>query len=146
MRQWMLKITEDGERLLNDLDDLDWPESTKEMQRNWIGKSIGAEIEFQLEEHPDKLRVFTTRPDTIYGATYMVLAPEHYLVDEITTDEQKEDDEKYKQAAASKSDLERKELTKEKTGAFTGAYATKPGSGEREHIRIADYVLVHYVR
>src|SRR5690625_5833865 len=90
------------------------------MQRNWIGKSIGAEIEFQLEEHPDKLRVFTTRPDTIYGATYMVLAPEHYLVDEITTAEQKEAVEKYKQAAASKSDLERQELTKEKTGVFTG--------------------------
>ncbi|HLR91225.1 MAG TPA: leucine--tRNA ligase [Balneolaceae bacterium] len=144
MRQWMLKITEYAERLLNDLDDLDWPESTKEMQRNWIGKSIGAEIEFQLEEHPDKLRVFTTRPDTIYGATYMVLAPEHYLVDEITTAEQKEAVEKYKQAAASKSDLERQELTKEKTGVFTGAYATNPVSGERVPIWIADYVLAHY--
>ena len=144
MLQWMLKITEYAERLLNDLDDLDWPESTKEMQRNWIGKSIGAEIEFQLEEHPDKLRVFTTRPDTIYGATYMVLAPEHYLVDEITTAEQKEAVEKYKQAAASKSDLERQELTKEKTGVFTGAYATNPVSGERVPIWIADYVLAHY--
>src|SRR5690625_6719613 len=141
MRHWMLKITEYAERVVNDLDDRDWPESTKEMQRNWIGKSIGAEIEFQLEEHPDKLRVFTTRPDTIYGATYMVLAPEHYLVDEITTAEQKEAGEKDKQAAASKSDLERHELTKEKTGVLTGAYATNPVRREREPIWMAAYVL-----
>lgn len=144
MRQWMLKITDYAERLLNDLDDLDWPESTKEMQRNWIGKSIGAEIDFQLEEHPDKIRVFTTRPDTIYGATYMVLAPEHYLVDEITTAGQKAAVEEYKQTAANKSDLERQELTKEKTGVFTGAYAMNPVSGKRVPVWIADYVLAHY--
>src|SRR5690554_3418511 len=114
MRQWMLRITEYAERLLNDLDDLDWPESTKEMQRNWIGKSIGAEIDFQLDQYDDKIRVFTTRPDTIYGATYMVLAPEHYLVKEITTDDQKKAVEEYQQKATLKSELERQELSKEK--------------------------------
>ena len=128
MRQWVLKITEYAERLLNDLDDLDWPESTKEMQRNWIGKSIGAEIDFPVQEHDDEIRVFTTRPDTLFGATYMVLAPEHHLVDEITTDDQKEKVEEYKEYAAQKSDLERQELTKEKTGVFTGAYAINPVS------------------
>lgn len=144
MRQWMLRITEYAERLLTDLDDLDWPESTKEMQRNWIGKSIGAEIDFQLDQHPDKIRVFTTRPDTIYGATYMVLAPEHHLVEEITTSDQKKAVEAYQESAAMKSELERQELTKEKTGVFTGAYAMNPVSGKKIPVWIADYVLAHY--
>lgn len=144
MRQWVLKITEYAERLLNDLDDLDWPESTKEMQRNWIGKSIGAEIDFPVHEYEDEIRVFTTRPDTLFGATYMVLAPEHHLVDEITTDEQKEKVEEYKEYAAQKSDLERQELTKEKTGVFTGAYAINPANNKEIPIWIADYVLAHY--
>lgn len=144
MRQWVLKITEYAERLLNDLDELDWPESTKEMQRNWIGKSIGADIDFPLAAGDDIIRVFTTRPDTIFGATYMVLAPEHHLVDKITTDEQKSEIEKYKEAAAKKSDLERQELSKEKTGVFTGAYAINPVNNEEIPIWIADYVLAHY--
>ncbi|MDZ7719303.1 MAG: leucine--tRNA ligase [Balneolaceae bacterium] len=144
MRQWVLKITEYAERLLNDLDDLDWPESTKEMQRNWIGKSIGAEIDFPIHEHDEKLRVFTTRPDTLFGATYMVLAPEHHLVDEITTSEQEETVEEYKVEAAQKSDLERQELNKEKTGVFTGAYAINPVNNKEIPIWIADYVLAHY--
>lgn len=144
MRQWVLKITEYAERLLNDLDDLDWPESTKEMQRNWIGKSIGAEIDFQVHEHDEKIRVFTTRPDTLFGATYMVLAPEHHLVDEITTDGQKEKVDEYKDYAGQKSDLERQELTKEKTGVFTGAYAINPANNKEIPIWIADYVLAHY--
>jgi leucyl-tRNA synthetase len=144
MRQWVLKITEYAERLLNDLDDLDWPESTKEMQRNWIGKSIGAEIDFPVHEHDDEIRVFTTRPDTLFGATYMVLAPEHHLVDKITTADQKEKVEEYKEYAAQKSDLERQELTKEKTGVFTGAYAINPANNKEVPIWIADYVLAHY--
>ncbi|WP_234572229.1 leucine--tRNA ligase [Rhodohalobacter sp. 614A] len=144
MRQWVLKITEYAERLLNDLDDLDWPESTKEMQRNWIGKSIGAEIDFQVHEYDEKIRVFTTRPDTLFGATYMVLAPEHHLVEKITTDDQKGKVEEYKEYAAQKSDLERQELTKEKTGVFTGAYAINPANNKEIPIWIADYVLAHY--
>lgn len=144
MRQWVLKITAYAERLLEDLDDLEWPESTKEMQRNWIGKSIGAEIDFPVHQHNRKIRVFTTRPDTIFGATYMVLAPEHYLVDEITTSNQKEAVENYKQLVEQKSDLERQELTKEKTGVFTGAYAINPANGKEVPIWIADYVLAHY--
>jgi len=144
MRQWILKITEYAEELLQDLEDLDWPESLKEMQRNWIGKSIGAEIDFQIANYDEKLRVFTTRPDTIFGATYMVLAPEHHLVDKITTDEQKKVIEDYKEEAARKSDLERQELNKEKTGAFTGAYAVNPANGKEIPIWIADYVLASY--
>ena len=144
MRQWVLKITAYAEQLLNDLDDLDWPESTKEMQRNWIGKSIGAEVDFAVPAHDEKIRVFTTRPDTLFGATYMVLAPEHHLTDIITTDEQRADVKAYKEAAANKSDLERQELTKEKTGVFTGAYAVNPVNGVEIPIWIADYVLAHY--
>lgn len=144
MRQWVLKITEYAERLLNDLDGLDWPESTKEMQRNWIGKSIGAEIDFPVHEYDEKIRVFTTRPDTLFGATYMVLAPEHHLVDQITTDEQKEEVQEYKEFAAQKSDLERQELTKQKSGVFTGAYAINPANNKEIPIWIADYVLAHY--
>jgi len=144
MRQWVLKITEYAERLLQDLDDLDWPESTKEMQRNWIGKSIGAEIDFQVHQYDASIKVFTTRPDTIFGATYMVLAPEHHLVDKITTDEQKENVESYKEKAAQKSDLERQELSKEKTGVDTGAFAINPVNGKEIPIWVADYVLAHY--
>ena len=144
MRQWVLKITEYAEELLQDLEELDWPESLKDMQRNWIGKSIGAEIDFQVKGFDDKLRVFTTRPDTIFGATYMVLAPEHHLVGQITTSDQKQAVADYQEAAALKSDLDRQELTKEKTGVFTGAYAINPATGKEIPIWIADYVLVSY--
>jgi leucyl-tRNA synthetase len=144
MRQWVLKITAFAERLLNDLDDLDWPESLKDMQRNWIGKSIGAEIDFQISGHDDKLRVYTTRPDTIFGATYMVLSPEHHLVDQITTNDQKAAVEAYQEKASKKSDLDRQELNKDKTGVFTGAYAINPANGKEIPIWIADYVLVSY--
>lgn len=144
MRQWVLKITAYAERLLNDLDDLDWPESLKDMQRNWIGKSIGAEIDFQIAGYDDKLRVYTTRPDTIFGATYMVLSPEHHLVEKITTDDQKAAVQAYQEEAAKKSDLDRQELNKDKTGVFTGAHAFNPANGKEIPIWIADYVLVSY--
>ena len=144
MRQWVLKITAYAERLLEDLEDLDWPESLKDMQRNWIGKSVGAEIDFQIGKTDYKIRVFTTRPDTIFGATYMVLAPEHQLVNIITTDEQKERVEEYKHQASLKSDLDRQELSKEKTGVFTGAYAINPANGKEVPIWVADYVLASY--
>ncbi len=144
MRQWMLKITEYADRLLKGLDELDWPHSTKQMQRNWIGKSVGAEINFKIKEGGPHLSVFTTRPDTIFGATYMVLAPEHQLVDKITTDEQQEAVTNYQDEAAKKSDLERSELSKEKTGVFTGGYAINPANGKEVPVWIADYVLVTY--
>ncbi len=144
MRQWVLKITAFAERLLNDLDELDWPESLKDMQRNWIGKSIGAEIDFKVDAFDENIRVYTTRPDTIFGATYMVLSPEHHLVAKITTDEQKTAVGAYQEEAAKKSDLDRQELNKEKTGVFTGAYAINPASGKKIPIWIADYVLVSY--
>ncbi|WP_342752926.1 leucine--tRNA ligase [Shouchella clausii] len=142
MKQWMLKITAYADRLLEDLEELDWPESIKEMQRNWIGKSEGAEVTFKINEH--SVNVFTTRPDTLFGATYMVLAPEHKLVTEITTDEQKEAVEAYQKQVALKSDIERTDLAKEKTGAFTGAYAINPVNGEKIPVWIADYVLISY--
>lgn len=145
MRQWILKITEYAERLLDDLEELDWSESIKDMQRNWIGKSKGAEVHFEIEGHPDKkLTVFTTRPDTLFGATYCVLAPEHSYVAEITTDGQREQVQAYQDKAARKSDLERTDLAKEKTGVFTGAYAVNPVNGARTPIWIADYVLAGY--
>ncbi len=144
MRQWVLKITEYAERLLQDLDELDWPESLKDMQRNWIGKSVGAEIDFRISGTDEKLRVYTTRPDTIFGATYMVIAPEHHLVSQITTDEYKEAVAEYQATAALKSDLDRQELNKEKTGVFTGSYAINPANGKEIPIWIADYVLVSY--
>jgi len=145
MRQWVLKITEYAERLLNDLDDLDWSESIKEMQRNWIGRSEGAEVDFSVDGMPEeKIRVFTTRPDTLFGATYMVLAPEHPLVDKLVTQEHREAVEKYKAEAARKSDLERTELQKTKTGVFTGAYAINPVNHEKTPIWIADYVMLSY--
>jgi leucyl-tRNA synthetase len=144
MRQWMLRITEYAEQLLEDLEELEWPESTKEMQRNWIGRSIGAEIDFALRGHDEKIRVFTTRPDTIYGATYMVLAPEHHLVDQLTTEQQKQAVDSYKEMAAQKSDIERQEISKEKTGVFTGAYAINPANNKEIPVWVADYVLIHY--
>ncbi len=144
MRQWVLKITAYAERLLEGLEELDWPESLKDMQRNWIGKSIGAEIDFAIDGYDSTLRVYTTRPDTIFGATYMVLSPEHHLVSEITTPEQQEVVEEYQKQAALKSDLDRQELSKEKTGVFTGSYAINPANGKKIPIWIADYVLVSY--
>ena len=144
LRQWVLKITEYAERLLDGLDDLDWPESTKEMQRNWIGKSVGAEAEFKLDGHDESITVFTTRPDTLYGATYMVLAPEHPLVASVTTDDKKAEVEAYIEAATAKTDLERTDLAKDKTGVFTGAYAINPVNEEKTPIWISDYVLISY--
>jgi len=146
MRQWVLKITEYAERLLEDLEELDWPESIKDMQRNWIGKSKGAEVYFEIEdlEAEEKLKVFTTRPDTLFGATYAVLAPEHHLVDKITTAMQREQVKAYQDQAARKSDLERTDLAKDKTGVFTGSFAVNPVNGTKMPIWIADYVLVSY--
>ncbi|MBN2426107.1 MAG: leucine--tRNA ligase [Calditrichaceae bacterium] len=145
MRQWMLKITAYAERLLEDLEGLDWPESTKEMQRNWIGKSEGAEVDFPVSGHEnEKIRVFTTRPDTLFGATYMVLAPEHSLINKIVTNEYTEKVKKYRDSALQKSDLERTELQKEKTGVFTGSYAINPTNNELIPIWVADYVLISY--
>ncbi len=144
MRQWMLRITAYAERLLNDLEQIDWSHSLKEMQRNWIGRSQGAEVDFQIEGSNEEIRVFTTRPDTLFGATYMVLSPEHKLLSQITTAEQKIALEDYKTFASGKSDLERTELAKEKTGVFTGAYAINPVNGKKIPIWIADYVLATY--
>src|SRR5699024_5206072 len=144
MRQWILRITEYAERLLEDLEELDWPESLKDMQRNWIGKSEGANIDFKIEGIDKTFTAFTTRPDTIYGATYAVLAPEHKLVEEITTDDQRAEVEAYIEKAAHKSDLERTELQKDKTGVWTGAYAINPFNNEKMPIYVADYVLVSY--
>lgn len=144
MRQWMLKITAYGDRLLEDLDELDWPESLKDMQRNWIGRSEGAEVHFNIDGTDEKFTVFTTRPDTLFGASYCVLAPEHALVADITTADQKEAVEAYINSVKMKSDLERTELAKEKTGVFTGAYAVNPVNGEKLPIWIADYVLATY--
>ena len=144
MRQWVLKITEYADRLLEDLDDLDWPESLKDMQRNWIGRSEGANVTFEIKDSSETFTVFTTRPDTLFGSTYAVLAPEHELVEKITTDEQRESVEEYVEKASHKSDLERTELQKDKTGVFTGSYAVNPFSGETMPIFVADYVLVSY--
>jgi leucyl-tRNA synthetase len=149
MRQWMLRITAYAERLLNELDRLDWPEGIKLLQRNWIGRSEGAEIDFAIAESGNrkserKIRVFTTRPDTLYGGTYLVLAPEHSLVDLIVTEEQWPAVREYRERTARKSDLERTELTKAKTGVFTGAFAINPANNERIPIWIADYVLIGY--
>jgi leucyl-tRNA synthetase len=144
MRQWMLRITAYAERLLNDLESIDWSSSLKEMQRNWIGRSEGAEVTFGVDSSRENITVFTTRPDTLFGATYMVLAPEHKLVEQLTTDEQKEAVTRYRERAAAKSDLERTELAKEKTGVFTGSYAINPVNEQRIPIWIADYVLATY--
>lgn len=144
MKQWMLRITQYAERLLEDLDLLDWPESVKEMQRVWIGKSEGAIIDFAVEGKKEVIQVFTSRPDTLFGATYMVLAPEHALVDVITTSECKDGIAKYRDVTALKSDLERTELNKDKSGAFTGAYAINPSNNQKIPVYIADYVLNTY--
>ena len=144
MRQWILKITAYADRLIEDLEELDWPESIKDMQRNWIGRSEGASVNFSIEGTDKAFTVFTTRPDTLFGATYAVLSPEHPLVEEITTEAQKAQVEEYKQSIQSKSDLERTELSKEKTGVFTGAYAVNPANGEKIPVWIADYVLMSY--
>jgi len=145
MKQWKLRITKYSERLLNDLDSVDWPLNIKKLQTNWIGRSEGAIVKFRIANNPDKfIEVFTTRPDTLFGATYMVLAPEHKLIDEITTPEQKEKIQEYIQMAARKSELERMELTKEKTGEFTGAYAINPANNIEIPVLISDYVLTSY--
>ncbi|HMP90152.1 MAG TPA: leucine--tRNA ligase [Kiritimatiellia bacterium] len=144
MRQWMLRITAYAERLLEDLEELDWSESIKEMQRNWIGKSEGAEVRFKVDGSDQSVHVFTTRPDTLFGATYMVLAPEHPLVDLITTPDHRDAVVRYRESAAGKSELERTELQKEKSGVPTGAYAINPVNDARIPIWIADYVLWGY--
>lgn len=144
MKQWVLKITAYADRLLEDLEELDWPESLKDMQRNWIGRSEGAEITFNIEGNDGQFTVFTTRPDTLFGATYAVLAPEHSLVERITTAEMRDAVQAYIEQIKSKSDLERTDLAKEKTGVFTGAYAINPVNGAKMPIWIADYVLVSY--
>jgi leucyl-tRNA synthetase len=140
----MLRITAYADKLLTDLDTIEWSDSLKEMQRNWIGRSEGAEVDFQVEGRADKIRVFTTRPDTLFGATYMVLSPEHRLVASITTPEQVSAVKQYQEFAATKSDLERTELAKDKTGVWTGAFALNPVTGDRIPIWIADYVLASY--
>ena len=144
MRQWMLRITAFADRLLHELEGLDWPAGIKLLQRNWIGKSEGAEIDFKIDKHEQKIRVFTTRPDTLYGGTFLVLAPEHPLIDLIVTNEQWPAIREYREKTARKSDLERAELTKEKTGVFTGAHAINPANEQKIPIWIADYVLLGY--
>ena len=144
MRQWVLKITDYAEKLLADLDILDWPESLKAMQRNWIGKSVGAEIDFKIEGTDKAFTVFTTRADTVFGVSYCVLAPEHKLVEEIVTEDQRAAVEEYLDIVKRKSDLERTDLNKDKTGVFTGAYAINPVNGEKVELWIADYVLARY--
>ena len=144
MKQWVMDIPKYAEILLKGLDEVDWPESTKDMQRNWIGKSTGAEVTFKVDGTEETFTVFTTRPDTLFGATYCVLSPEHPLVKKITTNEHKEEVEAYIKKAASKSDLERTELNKEKTGAFTGSYAINPVNNKKIPIWISDYVLMTY--
>ena len=144
MRQWMLRITKYAERLLKDLDEVDWPESIKKLQADWIGKSVGADVDFKVDGFNQTIRVFTTRPDTLFGATYMVMAPEHPLVDEIMSDERKKAVRKYREEAARKSDLDRTDLAKEKTGEPIGAYAINPVNDEKIPIWISDYVLISY--
>lgn len=147
LRQWVLKITAYADKLIDGLKDLDWPESTKRLQTNWIGRSEGAKVDFEIADSAakgKKLRIFTTRPDTLYGATYMVIAPEHPLVDALVSDENRQAVADYKKAVASKSDLDRTDLAKDKTGVFTGAHAINPVNGAKIPIWIADYVLMSY--
>ncbi|SDK09321.1 leucine--tRNA ligase [Sediminibacillus albus] len=144
MKQWMLKITAYADRLLEDLEGLDWPESIKDMQRNWIGRSEGAEVHFAIDGFNETFTVFTTRPDTLFGATYAVMAPEHPLITKIVSEEQQSRVSEYIKAVQAKSDLERTDLAKEKTGVFTGAYAVNPVNGEKLPIWVADYVLMSY--
>src|SRR5690606_36398284 len=144
MMQWSMRITAYAERLLQGLDTIDWPEPVKEMQRNWIGKSVGCELDFALDGHSEKIRVFTTRIDTIYGVTFMVLAPEHELVAKITTSEQRTEVEQYVEIAKNRSERERMSEVKRISGAFTGAYAINPFNNEKIPVWIADYVLAGY--
>ncbi len=144
MRQWILKITDYAESLLDGLDDLDWPENIKELQKNWIGKSEGVELGFDIDGHNDTINVYTTRPDTLFGASYMVLAPEHTLIHSIVTDKQRSKVEAYIEETKKKSDFDRTEVNKDKTGVFTGSYAINPFSKEKIEIWIADYVLISY--
>ena len=144
MKQWVLKITAYADRLIDDLDLVDWPESVKEMQRNWIGRSEGASVFFDIADHDGRIEVFTTRPDTLFGASYVVLAPELDLVNELTTPEHKAEVEAYKETTSRRSDLERTDLNKDKTGVFTGAYAINPVNDEKLPIWISDYVLASY--
>ena len=144
MRQWALKITAYADRLLEDLDDVDWPDAIKEQQRNWIGRSIGAAVNFKVKDSDAEVEVFTTRADTLYGVTYLVLSPEHALVSEIVSDDQKDAIEAFKKSIASKSDLERTDLNKDKSGVFTGAVAINPINGEELPIWVGDYVLSSY--
>lgn len=144
MKQWMLRITAYADRLIDDLNDVDWPENIKDMQRNWIGRSEGAEVTFNIDDFDETFTVFTTRPDTLFGATYAVLAPEHQFVDKITSADQRGAVEAYLDEVKHKSDLERTDLAKDKSGVFTGAYAINPVNGEKMPIWIADYVLISY--
>lgn len=144
LRQWVLKITAYADKLLKDLDLVDWPDSTKKLQKNWIGRSEGARVDFKLEDFGETLTVFTTRPDTLYGATYMVIAPEHPLVSKITSAEHKAEMEAYLKKTASKSDLDRTDLAKDKTGVFTGTFATNPLTGAKIPVWVSDYVLMSY--
>ena len=144
LKQWMLRITKYADRLIEDLDDVDWPEPVKLMQRNWVGRSEGANVDFRVEGHDATIRVFTTRPDTLFGATYMVLAPEHPLVDELTTDEHRDAVAAYRKEAAGKTDIDRMADSKTKTGVFTGARAINPAGGGSIPIWVADYVLMGY--
>ena len=144
LKQWMLRIPQYAERLLSGLDDLDWPEGVKDMQRNWIGRSTGAEVDFKIDGKNEKITVFTTRPDTLFGATYMVVSPEYQLVDLLTTSEQSKTVKNYIKAASLKSELDRTDLAKEKTGVFTGSYAINPVNGQKIPVWVADYVLTGY--
>ena len=144
LKQWLLRIPHYAERLINGLENIDWPEGVKDQQRNWIGRSTGAEVDFQLDDLTEKLRVYTTRPDTLFGATYMVVAPEHELVAKMTTPEQLSAVNAYIKAASLKSDLDRTDLAKDKTGVFTGRYAINPINGQKIPVWVADYVLIGY--
>ncbi len=144
MKQWMLKITDYAEKLLEGLDKLDWPEGTKELQRNWIGKSVGLQMKFKVDGTQDEFEIFTTRPDTLWGVSYMALAPEHPLVGKITTEAQKASVKKYQEEASQKSEVARQDASKEKSGCFTGAFAINPANGEKVQIWISDYVLMTY--
>jgi len=144
MRQWMLRITKYAERLIDDLKEVDWSPSIKKLQMDWVGKSVGAEVCFKIDDAPGDIWVFTTRPDTLFGATYMVMSPEHALVETLTTDAQKAAVKGYCEAAARKSDLDRTDLAKDKTGVFTGAYAINPVNDQKIPIWISDYVLISY--
>ncbi|MBT5251082.1 MAG: leucine--tRNA ligase, partial [Candidatus Marinimicrobia bacterium] len=145
MKQWILKITDYAESLLEGLDDLDWPENIKELQKNWIGRSEGVEVSFSVDGYPnEKIDVYTTRPDTLFGATYMVLAPEHSLAKKIVSADQSPLLDKYIEETQKKSDFDRTEVNKDKTGIFTGSYAINPFSGEKMEIWVADYVLISY--